>query len=493
MVLLSPVKSESDIEFDEYTKAVLGQLDFVPTGIEQKRVLSSEYREIAVSGGEQSGKSTMADKMLQLKIPFDNIKVEDEFKNSGRTDGLIYWLVAEDYGRTRKEFEYVCDSFTKMGYKYKASSVVNPGEIVVDTGDPTRKIRISTKSGQDPRTLAMEAPHGIIVCEAGQLGFETYMRIRSRLGPRKAWLFMSGTMESSLGWWPQLIGLWESGSNDQKSFKVPSYSNTYIYPGGVDDPEMLRLREGTSDDFFRERIEGVPVPPKGLVFPEFRADIHVRDDISWEPSYETVHLWEDPGYGSSVHAVIAAQVVNRQSPGGETYQQVQVFDEVYEQGMVQSDIIDILTTKEWWNTSKIDLVSDPHYKDQHHSMDSVSEQWLRQVRIRPGGKRVRIKEGTERLKSFLKLDPLVSQPRFVVSSKCTGILSEFGVVPHPLDGPKKDTTAAYRWKIDKDGNVVGQVPHDQNNDAIKACIYGLIWKFGYTLSEGGYKITMRRS
>jgi hypothetical protein len=63
----------------------------------------------------------------------------------------------------------------------------------------------------------------------------------------------------------------------------------------------------------------------------------------------------------------------------------------------------------------------------------------------------------------------------VFSPKCRGTLSEFGAVPSPFDGQ----TRAYRWKTDREGNIVGETPEDKNNHAIKAAIYGLVSRFGY--------------
>ena len=123
----------------------------------------------------------------------------------------------------------------------------------------------------------MRAPNGILGCEASQLDLETYHMMRSRLAPRRGWLFMSGTMEGSLGWYPQLVQAWSHGLEDEVSYSLPSYSNFHLYPGGRDDPEMDRLRAASSDEFFMERIEGIPCPPKGLVFHEFRPDAHIKD------------------------------------------------------------------------------------------------------------------------------------------------------------------------------------------------------------------------
>jgi hypothetical protein len=102
--------------------------------------------------------------------------------------------------------------------------------------------------------------------------------------------------------------------------------------------------------------------------------------------------------------------------------------------------------------------------------------WLERTGIFFDSEKIRINEGTERLKSFLKTDPVDQrEPRIVFNPKCKGLLSEFGVQPNPFDGQ----TRAYRWKMDRDGNIVGNTPEDRYNHGVKAVIYGLINRYGY--------------
>ena len=74
-----------------------------------------------------------------------------------------------------------------------------------------------------------------------------------------------------------------------------------------------------SDEFYMERIQGIPCPPAGLVFGEFRADIHIDYEMEYVKG-EPVYIWMDPGYAGA-YAVVAAQEINGQ---------ICVFDEVYE-------------------------------------------------------------------------------------------------------------------------------------------------------------------
>ena len=440
----------NDLENYLYNK-----VDFSPTN-EQKVILDSDKRFILVAGGEQAGKSMIASKFL-LKKTF-------ETEEAG-----LYWLVAADYERTRAEFEYLVSDFAQLGILKKASKRVDPGRIELADGTV-----IETKSAKDPRTLAMKAPNGIIGCEASQLDLESFYRLRGRCAPRKAWLFLAGTFESSLGWYPQMFQSWKYGINNEQSYSLPSWTNKHLYPEGKNDPEILRLKESSSDDFFMERIEGIPSPPRGIVFPEFRPDIHVSENIEYVPD-EPVHIWMDPGYAGA-YAVCAVQIIN---------DQVRVFDEIYEQNLITEEIINIAQNRPWYKDLTYRVIDIAGY--QHQAMSAPAEVWLDSTGLFLDSEKININDGTERLKSTLKLTGK-GEPKLIISPKCKGLLSEFGAAANPFDGQTK----VYQWKVDRDGNVVGNQPQDKYNHGIKALIYGLINHFGYSFVTGRSTIQVRR-
>ena len=428
----------------EISDFIYEKVDFSPTEL-QRPILQSRKRFILVAGGEQAGKSMVASKYLLGRF----LETEGE--------GL-FWLVAADYERTRAEFEYLVQDFASLGLLKESSKRVDPGRIVLADGT-----RIETKSAKDPRTLAMRAPNGIIGCEASQLDLETFHRLRGRCAPKRGWMFLSGTFEGSLGWYPQMYQSWQhSAAEEEQAFSLPSYSNQYLYPGGRQDPENLALERASSDDFFMERIEGIPSPPAGLVFTEVKPDIHVQE-VEYEPDIP-VHIWIDPGYAEA-YACEIVQVVN---------DQVRVIDEIYERNLVTDEIIDIAQSRPWWRDAQFGVIDVAGY--QHQAMAAPAEVWLDRTGLFFDSEKIRINEGTERLKSFLKLDPVTNtEPRIVFHPKCEGILSEFGIKPNPFDGQ----TRAYKWKMDRDGNIVGQTPEDRYNHGVKAVIYGLINRYGY--------------
>ena len=440
---------------NELTDFLYDTVSFTPTD-EQRVILESDRRFTLVAGGEQAGKSMIASKFLLKRI----------FETEGKG---LYWLVAADYGRTRAEYEYLIEDFAKLNLLKKASKRVDPGRIELADGTV-----IETKSAKDPRTLAMRAPDGIIGCEASQLDLESYYRIRGRCAPKAAWMFLSGTFEGSLGWYPSLFQAWKYSTGDEKSFSLPSYTNKHLYPGGKDDPEIQKLKNEASDAFFMERIEGIPSPPVGVVFQEFRADKHVSEEANYVLG-EPVHLWIDPGYAGG-YAVEGIQIIN---------DQVRIIDEVYEQSLITEEMINICQNREWWSDVKFGVIDVAGY--QHQAMAAPAEVWMNETGLYLDSEKVKINDGTEKLKSMLKLAPN-GEPRLIINKQCKGILSEFGAAPNPFNGQ----TLVYRWKVDRDGNIVGNQPEDKYNHGVKAVIYGLINHFGYAHIENRTSIRVKR-
>jgi len=422
------------------------QLGYKPTP-EQWAVHLDTHRIREVAGGERSGKSYLS--------------ALDTFARL--TDGTLFWLVAADYERTRAEFNYIVEAHEKAKIRFTATKKIDPGELTNELG-----ITIKTKSAKDPRKLAMEAPDGILACEASQLDYETFLRLRGRLAEKRGWLLMSGTFESSLGWYVDLYNLGQT-ENDQdlKSFSLPTWTNRAIFPGGRSDPEILSLEAQFSKEWFMERFGGIPCPPKGLVFTDFRTNIHTGVDkmFQFNPS-EPVYLWIDPGFAHA-YAVLVAQKRDAET--------VAIVDEIYETGFVTEDIITIARKKPCWNKivgGAIDIAG-----KQHQAMSSPMETWIKRTGIPLRAKKIRIQDGIERTKTSLKVNPITNKPGIYINAKCKGLISELGGCPNPLTG----ATAVYQWRMDSNNNVVGDVPDDKHNDACKALAYGLVDMFGFAV------------
>lgn len=442
-------------------------IGYVPTEGQMPPLLALED-EILVAGGFQAGKSMLASKKWTKEFPTDLLRAIRLEKEGRIKWPMPYWLIGNDYAATTKEFEYIRDDLAALHLLGRTSKRVDPGYIEVlgreGTAEPIAIIR--TISASDVRNIRMEAPFGIILCEASELSLEAFSRIRERVVPLGAWLFLSGTFEEdAYGWYAQLHSEWSQGVGGRRSFSVATDSNTALFPDGENDPYIVRFKKENSEEAYLQRIKGIPCAPRGLVFPEFREGLHVAP-VQYDPSLP-VKLWEDPGYGDeSAHSILAVQV---------DHNQVRIIDEIYLQHITTEEIIDdILTLKEWWGNVDC-LVSDKHYASQHHAAASIEEIWRKKTGLVNKGKREQLNPRNERIRSFLRPVTETGQPKILIAPHCTGILSEWGCRPNPFT----HRFQTYRWRVDESGEHQGAKPRDKYNHSIEALGRGLVYEFGY--------------
>ncbi len=443
--MVTKTRTQEDIKHD--IGVILSELGH-KLSLEQEAIVYCTAREVLGGGGERAGKSFVASDYLNVRF----------------WEGSLYWIAGKDYDRCHAEFEYTAQAMMKMS-AVRAENISTPKSGMWSMKLETGCI-IKTWSLKDWLKVGSEAPDGIVGCEIAQMALQEYRRLCDRTSEKRGWLCGTGTFEGSLGWYPETWKLYQLPGQQGESFSLPSWSNRVIYPGGYEDEEIQRLKTNYSSDYFNERFGGIPSPPHGLVFPEFRYLTHVREmDIDDSPLF----LWIDPGYAGA-YAVEVSQVV------GDT---ICVVDEVYEQGLVTEQIIDICMQKRWWpkvSGGVVDMAA-----RQHQAMPAVAEVWASKAKLRLVSKAVPEDAGRERLHTFLTVNPIEHEPHFFVDPKCTGLLSEFGVCPNPFTNEAEP----YRWKEDRTGKVVGKVPDDKNNHAIKAVTYGVVDKFGFVNRGNG--------
>ena len=423
---------------------IFSLVNYVPTEA-QFKIHEDQSRNKLIAGGERAGKSKVNSKELLSHYAWD-------FLAEKKRDGL-YWLLGNDYEACRGEWEHILADFQTLELIKSVTRNIDPGEILLNDGT-----RIITKSARYPEKIATVAPDGILICEAAQVDYDVFMRAKNRLAEKRGWLCMAGTFEEEdyVGWYRELFSLGQSFNNlGLKSFSLPTWTNTIIFPGGRNDPEILNQEVGMTAERFMERFGGEPCPKTGRVVTEFANSIHVKDcefnrDIP-------VNIWIDPGYAGA-YAVVAVQKYG---------DHIKLIDEIYVQGVVTKDIILMSKKKEWWNAVQggaIDIAA-----KQHQAMAAPIEVWLSEGGIGLQTKKIGIEDGIDLLRTHLKQHPTTGQPGIEVDPKCRGFISECG-------GGKSPVENGGIWMRDK--NTLK--PIDRNNHACKAVIYGLANEFGFT-------------
>ena len=445
---------------------------YIPNA-KQLEILDDQHPTQLVGAGERSGKSkTSAKRCLEVTLAF-------LAEHSDVAAGQVAWLVGQDYEKTRKEFEYLVEDFTILlgRAKVKASKAINPGQIELKLGKTWADgiFTIKTKSADQPQSLVAEPPVWILVCEAAQVEQPVYWRLRGRVGearsryPGYGLFHMSGSFEGSLGHYPKLWEKWQGKyfqiEDHAKSFSMKSEDNHVAWPGGHENPELIRLKQELPENVFAERHLGIPAPPGGLVHRSFSVDVHVQP-VEYDPELP-VGLAIDPGYSGkpSVYAVVALQKQEGQW---------RAFDEVAEEGLLMEEVIEVVRGRSWWGESNkkglIHGVIDTSGARHADARESNWEGWLKETGLVLRHQPILIQPGIDKMNTMLKVDPITGYPRFIMDPKCPKLISEFGGQGSPMKS-RKGETHVYQWKMTNENEVVGKVPEDRNNDSIKACTY----------------------
>ena len=447
--------------YQEAQSQIFNLVGYIPTEA-QYNIHKDQSRNKLIAGGERAGKSKVNSKELLIHYAWDiwGLKKRD----------ALYWLLGNDYEACRGEWEHIVEDFQKLEILASAPTKnIDPGEIKLQDGT-----RIITKSARYPEKIATVAPDGILICEAAQIDYDVFLRAKTRLAEKRGWLSMAGTFEQEdyVGWYRELFQLGLSANNlELKSFSLPTWTNSIIFPGGRTDPEILKQEAGMTHERFMERFGGEPCPKTGRVVTEFANTIHVKDcpfnkDLP-------VELAIDPGYAGA-YAVLAIQDYG---------DHLKLIDEIYVQGVVTKDIILMCKKKEWWSAVQggaIDIAA-----RQHQAMAAPVEVWLSEGKISLQSKKVNIEDGIDLLQTHLKQHPVTGQPGIETDPKVRGFISECG-------GGKSPVESGGIWMRDK--NTLK--PIDRFNHSCKAVAYYLANKFGFMgeftgsmpqLSYGGKK------
>lgn len=449
-------------------------LGFRPNPYQEAILFATDHtgelaRALAVAGGEQAGKSLVTAKWLGPRMLWA----------ARDTPG---WVVAPDYAQAHSEMRYLIEDYRRLGL-LDAANTATPKEgkwwVALKGG-----IRIHSLSAQDEAKLAGERPYCIALVEAGQCSEETYYRCFGRTAPAGGWLMVNGTYErvSIAGeWYPNLVEAWAGPNAVGRSFQLPTWSNEALYPGGWENPEIQRQRQALPEDVFLERFGGRRMPPRNLVFPEFRNEFPwVRVLEVGRPSADAravvlpadtpLQVWIDPGWAGG-YAVLFVAI----TPDELTDYRVWIVDEIYTRHQTHEQVVQLATTHRLWPNVAYGVM-DPAGK-QHHGARSALEIWKAPPSAGGAGlvfrterllDRVQPREGIDRIRSFLLLDPRLDppQPLLTVGHRCRSLVWEL--------------TKGYRYPEGADG-----LPRDRrdpipaNNHAISACWFGLVENFGY--------------
>lgn len=405
----------------------------------QQQALLSPARTRLVAGGVRSGKSLTTAMECLAWLPHSD----------------LIWLVGPSYELARGEMIYLADFVVRLGWA-APQAISIPQDVYHPCSIKTRwGTEVTAKTSGELTRLAGRAPDALFFVEAGQQVASIYDIANERLSEKRGMLWFSGTLEEAFPWYGEMAQEGRAWPNpkDLASFCLPTWENTAVYPGGLDNPELARIRNITLPARFAMRYGGQAVAPENLVFAEFSPSIHVSSEAQYDPQM-AVDLAIDPGWGrgepgkeTSLYVVLAIQW-----PGGMCH----VIDEISAARTHTERIIAECRSRPWWGNVRSGVV-DKAARQHHMGMRAPWEEWNAFTGLRLVWHHVPILDGIWRLRTFL-CDPYLEGPRIRIHPACRRLIYEL---------------LHYQYAKDKEGRPVKDQPIDRYCDAVKALWYAL--------------------
>ncbi len=409
--------------------------------------------------GRRFGKSQMAAKEFEPMLMVPNRR---------------YWIVGPTYDLGEKEFRIIWnDMIIKLGLgkekDVRRSYNKKQGDLYIEFPWGTR---VEVRSAERAENLVGEGLHGVIMSEAAKHTQETWDRfIRPALTDFRG-LGIFPTTPEGQNW---IYQMWKMGRDPSEpefeSWQFPSWENPYVYPGGIDDPELLLTKRTTPTEDFQQEYAADFTSFSGKIYSEWDEGTHVQD-VPFIPALPN-YIAFDWGYAAPM-AAIEFQI--------DAFQRVRVWREHYKSRTRLRDFLDELRHREQPKDYHLDLTfgdaADPE------AVITVSEDFApcyADSRSKTGtsggslesGKR----EGIELVKGMLKLQEVdvddfgapIEKPWLIVDHSCTNLIREFNNyrIVDPIAG-RDPLEKTYR----------------RDDHALDALRYGLmhVMKLGATMS-----------
>jgi hypothetical protein len=257
----------------------------------QKIIHYDNTRHRAVSNGRRWGKTLLGGKEAEAEAFIKNFLGEPK----------MGWIIGPEYTDCEKEFRVVYNTFKKLGIDQLSNKFLNN----VESGS----MRIATKWGFDiqcrsakhPDSLVGEGLDFVLIVEAGRHHRRTFTEyIRPALSDKRGWSLMTGVPEiaadTALLYWAYERGQ-DVNKRQWSSYRMPSWNNTVVFPGGRTDPEILEAEDDLTEDEFKRQYGGEFVERIGRVMKEWDDDTHLVSGLEYDPLFP-LYVAVDYGYAN---------------------------------------------------------------------------------------------------------------------------------------------------------------------------------------------------
>lgn len=315
---------------------------------------------------------------------------------------------------------------------------------------------------------------GFLIDEGNQVSEESFMLLQGRLrgpGLRKGFIVSN---PSGHDWLYRWFFLKDHIVNEdmKKQFyliKAPSTENVHLPDGYIES-----LKATWSEDRIKREIDGSFDAFEGMVYNEFRRDVHVIKPFKLPDEWPR-HIRIDHGYRNPAAILFFAV-----GPDGEVY----LYRELYVQEWLISEILlgrnrlgkaeagaVSMGRLERFQTAKID----PSTKNRRGTtgesdFDEYRRHWPEDW---PGLQMANndVQLGIERVKSYLKVDPYNNKPLLYIFDTCTNALEEMTQYRYPDLKPNQEGRVSEKEKPMK--------VNDHAMDALRYMIIDLPERYQY--------------
>lgn len=326
---------------------------------------------------------------------------------------------------------------------YKTFLEICPPELIVEHKVAEMMVRIKASNGktspvyfrqlEEPEKLRSLNLSGFYIDEANQVSEEAFMLLQGRLrggGIRKGILTTNPKGHDWLYRW----FFQKDHFRDVKTklnyylIKAPSTENIHLPDGYLqsvmsawDDTRIKREIEGSFDAF------------EGMVYTEFRRDIHVVRPFRIPSNWER-HIRIDHGYRNPAAVLFFAI-----SPDGECY----VYREIYEREWLIQELVKgnnkehkqgitgYITQTESFRTAKIDPSTRARRgKSGESDFDEYRRHWPEKLPPLTMAKND-VQVGIDRVKNYLKVNIKTGKPLLYIFESCKNLLEEITTYRYP--------------------------------------------------------------
>lgn len=263
---------------------IFGQIGYTAHSIKQAAIHDSIARFKILACGRRYGKTTFGGNELTACM-------------CDPTEVGYYWIVGPNYVQGEKEFRVVYHNLVRklgFGSKIKKQYNVLQGNMRIEM--PWGTI-LEVKSAERKDSLLGEGLLGVVMAEAARHSRDTWEQyVRPTLTDAHGWAIFPSTPRG-YNWFQGLWLMGTIGDPMYESWRLPSWENPIVYPGGREDPELLEIERNTSPQFFAQEYAAEFTAFAGKIYDEFDPKIHVRP-IEYNPMYQNFWVfdygWNNP-------------------------------------------------------------------------------------------------------------------------------------------------------------------------------------------------------